>query len=908
LPWAKLYVGDAVEVMKTFESESIDLVITSPPYWGHRDYGIKGQIGLEASVEDYIQKIVSYFHELKRVLKSTGSFYLNMGDTYSRKNLLMIPARVALALQNDGWVLRNDIIWFKPNHMPSSVKDRLTNTYEHLFHFVKTRKYYYDLDSIRIPHKTGPAQFNYRVREAKKGNFGILGVKSSMEEMEQYDSKGQKVRGLKTKGKARIGQEQHHGQDVNYHPNGKNPGDVELYNTKFDERSQAKRLGENLAYARKVLGKGHETALNHPLGKNPGDILFADSRGKLGAERKVMQESGYIDQHSGYMLAGLKIKSRLGIDIKNPMGKNPGDVFYQEQHPKYTGVFRRGERLPPQKDQPNAFNPLGKNPGDVLSAPNTGGNNKEPYMQNNPHRLRLKGNENCTHSRGKNPGDIIFIGQRLGVDAKPGGRGRPRAGLDLTHENHPFGKNPGDVVVTPTGVSGIKYYKQIISSDTLSPLEKENALKDLHGILRKVAKGEVTDFRMVIRGQQKPQHGNDIELSGRAKEIKEKGYVFMIYYPLGKNPGDVMEASARDTNRHHGSGPPNLRHGETILPNPKGKNPGDVMPMWKRELVRTDRPLKPPKGVSVGGGNTRLRQFSKRWRLENQQPSAKQEDRLSIYHPLGRNPGDVIETGNLKYKGQKNIRQDQNLGGNVGLAEFRDKCRASGLTEGHPLGRNPGDVVNLSPETRSKGKLLKERRRELNEMRAKGKIHWEVHPSKDPRWFGNKGKNPTDFWTLTTRGFPGAHFAVYPEALCIRPILSSCPLEVCVKCGKPRQRIIKTHNPGGILGKPGQPQVTRGQVYLLPDGTRSKGGSVYYSGKTIGWSSCDCSAGFEPGIVLDPFVGAGTTMKVALELGRNVIGIELNPNYVEIIKRRLNWNKRRSTGYEIVWCNSRCKV
>lgn len=92
-----------------------------------------------------------------------------------------------------------------------------------------------------------------------------------------------------------------------------------------------------------------------------------------------------------------------------------------------------------------------------------------------------------------------------------------------------------------------------------------------------------------------------------------------------------------------------------------------------------------------------------------------------INHPLGKNPGDVILSEHtLKFKGQRQIRQDPNLGGNVGLSEFRDKCRLAGLAEGHPAGRNPGDIINISPETRSKDKLLRQRRRELDDMRCGG--------------------------------------------------------------------------------------------------------------------------------------------------------------------------------------------
>ncbi|MFQ5763106.1 MAG: DNA methyltransferase, partial [Candidatus Bathyarchaeia archaeon] len=97
------------------------------------------------------------FSEIKRVLRKTGSLYLNLGDTYVMKNLQMIPARVAIALQKQGWILRNDVIWHKTNGLPSSVKDRLTNRYEHLFHLVKNPQYYYNLDVIREPYK--PSSF-----------------------------------------------------------------------------------------------------------------------------------------------------------------------------------------------------------------------------------------------------------------------------------------------------------------------------------------------------------------------------------------------------------------------------------------------------------------------------------------------------------------------------------------------------------------------------------------------------------------------------------------------------------------------------------------------------------------------------------------------------------------------------
>jgi len=156
-----ILVGDIVEQLKRIPSNSIDLVVTSPPYWGQRDYGVKGQIGIEEDPEEYINKLLIAFNELRRVLKDSGSFFLNIGDKYVEKNLQMIPFKLAIKMQSYGWALRNSIIWHKTNAMPSSLKDRFSNTYEPIFFFVKnpdnylTPDYYFNLDKVRIPSKTG---------------------------------------------------------------------------------------------------------------------------------------------------------------------------------------------------------------------------------------------------------------------------------------------------------------------------------------------------------------------------------------------------------------------------------------------------------------------------------------------------------------------------------------------------------------------------------------------------------------------------------------------------------------------------------------------------------------------------------------------------------------------------------
>lgn len=141
--------GDSLHVLKIFPSGVIDCCMTSPPYWGHRQYSQEG-IGLEADWRDYIKDLCAIVAEVKRVLKPTGSFWLNLGDSYQSKNLLGIPWRVAIDMTDkQGWILRNSVIWHKVKGGPDNADDKLRNVYEHVFHFVKEPKYYYDADSVR---------------------------------------------------------------------------------------------------------------------------------------------------------------------------------------------------------------------------------------------------------------------------------------------------------------------------------------------------------------------------------------------------------------------------------------------------------------------------------------------------------------------------------------------------------------------------------------------------------------------------------------------------------------------------------------------------------------------------------------------------------------------------------------
>ncbi len=182
-----LITGDCLEVLPTLEAESVQCCVTSPPYWGLRDYGIDSQIGLERTPEEYVDKMVMVFREVRRVLRDDGVLWLNLGDSYvanktgglslspslmtggratqeaaterpnktaaglKPKDLCGIPWRVALALQADGWWLRQDIIWNKPNPMPESVTDRCTKAHEYIFLLTKSARYFYDAAAVKEP-------------------------------------------------------------------------------------------------------------------------------------------------------------------------------------------------------------------------------------------------------------------------------------------------------------------------------------------------------------------------------------------------------------------------------------------------------------------------------------------------------------------------------------------------------------------------------------------------------------------------------------------------------------------------------------------------------------------------------------------------------------------------------------
>jgi len=177
-PHCEIIVGDALKELARFEDGTFQTCVTSPPYWGLRDYGIPGQVGAEETLDEYVARLVAVFRHVRRLLAGDGTLWLNIGDSYTSgnrtwratdkknaaramsyrpptpeglkpKDLIGMPWRVAFALQADGWYLRSDVIWYKPNCQPESVKDRPTQAHEYLFLLSKSEAYYYDHEAIK---------------------------------------------------------------------------------------------------------------------------------------------------------------------------------------------------------------------------------------------------------------------------------------------------------------------------------------------------------------------------------------------------------------------------------------------------------------------------------------------------------------------------------------------------------------------------------------------------------------------------------------------------------------------------------------------------------------------------------------------------------------------------------------
>lgn len=355
----------------------------------------KGQLGLEPHPQEFINHLVQGFNILKKKLKKTGSLYLNLGDTYcgsghgdatpfnlckesyqlppgtnpknnpknnpkimnkgwlQPKQLMMMPSRIAIALQENGWILRNFIIWQKPNPMPSSVKDRLNTTWEAIFHFVKNKKYYYDLDAIREE----PKWVDDKGKRIGSNTIG-QGAKLTKHELATNRLSGSYSDPLHTKP---------------LHPLGKNPGDVLEYNSKYKETEYGQTL-QGFTRNQTIEKQRQQSRID-------AEKMFPND------EKKQQEYINLVHDHSGH-----------------PLGRNPGDVLIIRENYNPNPQVRFA--LPPQ----GAAHKNGKNPGDVFDSKYICEKEDIGPAGGEGSFARWKAlNPRTTHELGKNPGDTWRI-------------------------------------------------------------------------------------------------------------------------------------------------------------------------------------------------------------------------------------------------------------------------------------------------------------------------------------------------------------------------------------------------------------------------------------------------------------------------------------------------------------------
>jgi len=344
--------GDVLEKLKEILEESIDCIITSPPYWGLRDYKVEGQWGLEKDFREYLEKMQQFMDMAKVVLKKTGTCWINLGDTYAggvthsdfsglpkererpwqeghrfksdhKKNQIQtksqfgIPQRFYADCIDNDWIARNFIPWIKDNSMPSSVKDRFTNKWEPVMFFTKQQKYYFNLDAIREKSNAETKPFNIRVRDAKKG-LGQLKLgdnpkawKMSDWEDENYNEKGEKK------------------QDVTLGADSKPLAHYKGFNERWQKR---KHKEQTISREHFGIYDKEGNLINNFKGKNPGDIFeegkwrkhYDENGNCLGCGRPWQQHT--VSERAKGSMSEM-IKRSESICWCNPRGKNPGDVF-----------------------------------------------------------------------------------------------------------------------------------------------------------------------------------------------------------------------------------------------------------------------------------------------------------------------------------------------------------------------------------------------------------------------------------------------------------------------------------------------------------------------------------------------------------------------------------------------------
>ncbi len=1029
----KVRQGHVLDLLHEMPDDSVDMILTSPPYYGLRSYGEEtkvdwpdgwhGQLGLEENVDLYVEHLMMVFRELKRVLKPSGSFYLNIGDTYAtslgkhggetagmskdtmvgdearppkppapRLGKLLIPSRVALRMMADGWMCPDEIIWRKPNHMPSSVKNRLANSWEPIFRFVKNDKallwrvfrdhgeyksgtwlrarpstpyrewmlredwngfkagdwvpkkpptewrltedwnghkagewvsadaapdhllgeprkkytrsrtnwlgfaYYYELDSIREPHKT--------TTHARFPGGGMEGPrKSSKLPVGQETVEASRNFGYGSKL-----------FDYHTNPAGKVPDDVDEYSGKYagdpesvnSPRARTARPGydtETKFYAEggknpgDVLMREDHQYLTHPenrfgdssQGKNPGDSL---------EETKGMNVPGQEPQH------GLRIPGHQG-DRSHEAGKNPGDVA--EEVKEKMGDAHKGWATTNLYMPHVTHHELGANPGDVLQTKASGPKYEEARRESEEGRLQLPtgswpGNAQgwwktdaprTTHPLGRAPEDVT--GDHRDKDDERAKLDHlslpPEPELDPQRAFSEGGKNPGDVLDLD---SNIREGDRV----ELTQGQIVRYRGELYEVWR-ARNSDETDKYISIEARFSP--ASNFSQRPVLKRLAGKTPDDTVTAPESKYAGTELEASHLGTGRNPNIG---LMKELGMVRSEKsgalgidlsGKNPGDII---DAEITGRLSEFFTQDGFCRGCGASIAKHTQGTW--EGKQESLVltgdhgehifewNGKPLKVCNPKGVNPGDSVEghpdpeTDPEAYaKWYFEDRQKQGFHQHEADAEmgFGQQKRGQKVpTLPHPYGTAPEDTLDAGPEVRPKEKLG-------------GPSRWqkgELHPTLDPtgRFHHEGGKNPGDFWELTTQPFKGAHFAVFPLSICWNPILSSSPGKVCTKCGKILGTVSRTTY---VPTRPsaGDDPRSRNEDRLAE--ARGHGGwqgnNTLAVTQVLGPADCGCNDEVEGGVVLDPFAGSGTVAE-AVEI-LNILGKKPDPDELRELRAEL---------------------
>lgn len=313
-----IITGDCIVEMDKMKEKTIDVIVTSPPYFQQRDYGTDDQIGNENSLQGYLDSMVKWANSCHRVLKDTGSLFLNIGDKYEKKGLMMIPEKLCIAMISNGWVLRNKIVWYKPNHMPSSSKDRFCSTWEPVYFFVKDSQKYYNytyycnLDSIREAPTT----------ESKIPFPKILSI-------EEYESAKPNILEFNLK-RISTGKFKNVGKNKGASPGARQQGDVTYSKMRKHELTESENLEvhtylKERAKTKKITSKKLDELMGYK--SKAGHWFRLDHGRSLPNVNDYKKLKEYIDLDDRYDSWMIDEHYVLQSVQNNPNGKTPEDMW-----------------------------------------------------------------------------------------------------------------------------------------------------------------------------------------------------------------------------------------------------------------------------------------------------------------------------------------------------------------------------------------------------------------------------------------------------------------------------------------------------------------------------------------------------------------------------------------------------